>query len=401
MGGVELWEVIEAYHSCRRRKRSTKSALRFELNWEAECVSLWEDINSGTYRPGRSIAFIVDKPTKREVFAASFRDRVVHHLIADKIQLFLEEQFILDSYATQHGKGTHFGIRRVAEMMRECTENYTRDAYVMKVDIKGYFMSIDKKILTELTERFVRSRYRRNDVELLLWLIRLTVENRPERNCIRRSLPDKWVGLPRDKSLFGTDGSHGLPIGNLSSQLLALLYLDEMDHLIRTEWGIRYYGRYVDDIVLIDRSPLRLLEVRQKMDGWLRERKVRLHPRKFYLQHCSRGVLFIGGMIKPRHTLAGHRSIGYFRDCIAHYNEIADRGTEAMMAESEHFRSSMNSYFGQMSQFHEWNMCHRLLRMIDRRWFRLMYVVGHKWRLKVVLKRCVPIDINPKRPVLT
>ena len=117
MGGIELWEVVDAYYECRRRKRRTVSAMKFELDWESECVSLWESINNGTYRPGRSIAFIVDKPTKREIFAADFRDRVVHHLIARKIQPLLEAQFIDDSYSTREGKGTLYGIRRIASQL--------------------------------------------------------------------------------------------------------------------------------------------------------------------------------------------------------------------------------------------------------------------------------------------
>lgn len=106
-------DVFEAYFECRKKKRNTCNALAFESDYERRCVELWREINAGTYRPSRSIAFIINKPVKREIFAADFRDRVVHHLIAHRLVPLLEEKFIDDSYSTRKGKGTLYGIERV------------------------------------------------------------------------------------------------------------------------------------------------------------------------------------------------------------------------------------------------------------------------------------------------
>ena len=108
-GHIELADLFEAYSDCRRNKRNTMNALSFELDYEHELITLWEDINTGRYQPGRSIAFIVEKPVKREIFAADFRDRVVHHLVINKLNPFFEASFIYDSYACRKGRGTHFG----------------------------------------------------------------------------------------------------------------------------------------------------------------------------------------------------------------------------------------------------------------------------------------------------
>lgn len=251
-------DVFEAYFECRKKKRNTCNALAFESDYERRCVELWREINAGTYRPSRSIAFIINKPVKREIFAADFRDRVVHHLIARRLVPLLEEKFINDSYSTRKGKGTLYGIEHVAEHIRLCSENYTKECYILKIDIRSFFMKISKRRLYDLTEELLHERYGGNDLAILLYLLRETIFNRPEKNCIRKTPPQSWRGLPKDKSLFHSDGSCGLPIGNLTSQLLALNFLDGLDHLISEEWGVKHYGRYVDDMVFcpsLERAP--------------------------------------------------------------------------------------------------------------------------------------------------
>ena len=132
---IELEDIFKAYYECRKSKRRTVNALAYELNFEKELVRLWKDINNNTYRIGRSIAFIVKEPVQREVFAADFKDRIVHHLIIDKINDLFEESFIQDSYSCRAGKGTLYGIKRVEEHIRACSQEYTRDCYVLKLDI--------------------------------------------------------------------------------------------------------------------------------------------------------------------------------------------------------------------------------------------------------------------------
>lgn len=212
-------------------------------------MELWREINAGTYRPSRSIAFIINKPVKREIFAADFRDRVVHHLIARRLVPLWKRSSSMTATAPAR-KGTLYGIEHVAEHIRLCSENYTKECYILKIDIRSFFMKISKRRLYDLTEELLHERYG-NDLAILLYLLRETIFNRPEKNCIRKTPPQSWRGLPKDKSLFHSDGSCGLPIGNLTSQLLALNFLDGLDHLISEEWGVKHYGRYVDDMVLV------------------------------------------------------------------------------------------------------------------------------------------------------
>ena len=151
---IELQELFEAYYSCRKNKRNTTNALSFEIDYESKLIQLCNEINNGNYQIGKSIAFIVNKPVKREIFAADFRDRIVHHLLINKLNPLFEQEFINDSYGCRVNKGTHFGIKRVDQFIRKCSQNYIKDCYVLKLDIQGFFMHINKDILWEKLKIF-------------------------------------------------------------------------------------------------------------------------------------------------------------------------------------------------------------------------------------------------------
>jgi len=219
--GIELPDLFEAYTECRINKRNTMNALSFELDYECELITLCDDINTGRYQPSRSIAFIVDKPVKREIFAADFRDRVVHHLIINKLNPLFEKTFIYDSYACRKGKGTHVGIQRIDRFIRQCSLNYTTDCYALKLDIQGFFMAIDKTILWNKLRDFITNCYHQDDKTTLLSLCHKILVNNPTKNCYIKGSRQNWRDLPPDKSLFHSAPGCGLPIGNLTSQIFA------------------------------------------------------------------------------------------------------------------------------------------------------------------------------------
>lgn len=371
---------------CRHNKRNTVNQMTFEMDYERECIDLWREINERRYHPGRSIAFVVEKPVKREIFAADFRDRVVHHLIARRIYPLLEKQFLTDSYSTQKGKGTLFGVKRVEQHIKDCSYDYTRDCWIMKLDIRGFFMSIDKRLLYQRTMDFLRERYTGSDIDLLEYMIRETIFNRPEKNCIRKMPKWRWEGLPANKSLFGTDGLHGLPIGNLTSQLLALLYLDPMDHLVVEDWLFPYYGRYVDDTVVTDESKERLLSLRVKIDEWLKAQGLTLHPKKTYLQHCAKGVRFVGSVIKPGRKYIASRTFGNFMRKLYHQNELVESKPELSHSEVFHFVAMVNSYMGMMLHYQSGRHFRRFLDRMSPAWYHYIYIVKRGQHVKLVAR---------------
>lgn len=404
---ITMEDLVEAYYSCRRNKRNTASAIRFEMNLAANLNALYEDINSGRYAPSRSIAFVVTRPVCREVFAADYRDRIVHHLIINKIGALMEAAFHDDSYSCRKGKGAQYGQRRVAEMMRECSEDYTRECYVMKLDIKSFFMSIDKQLLSDCVTDFVREKYSGADKELLIELIRKTIFHRPELNCERHTPGWFWNLLPEGKSLFGTDGSHGLPIGNLTSQMFAMLFLTGLDRLVTGKWKCRYYGRYVDDMVFVSTSMTELRHLRKKVTRWLMVHKLTLSPTKVYMQYAAHGVTFVGGVLKPGRTYLINRVVGNGCRRLWMLNRRAATDFDYARQHTDFCQQAVNSYLGMMQVFDEYKNASRITDSLDRAWYRYFNVVGkwgkkkieykQKYRKKNVIRREVSDRIRQRR----
>jgi hypothetical protein len=377
-GFIALEEVLEAWYLCRKNKRNTANALAFEVDCEAEVYTLWRSINDGSYQPGRSVAFVVRGPVVREVFAADFRDRVVHHLIIKKLNPLFEKQFIYDSYACREGKGTHFGIRRLERFARACSDNYNRDCYILKLDIEGFFMHINRRILFERLCRFILEKYREQDQGLVIELCEKVIFNDCTANCIIKGNRSDWRDLPPSKSLFHSPPGCGLPIGNLTSQIFANFYMDVFDHFVKHDLGIRYYGRYVDDWVIVHPDKAYLQALIPRLDGFLREKLgLNVHPRKIYLQHFSKGVTFLGAIVKPGRIYIKNRAKGNFYARIQEWNERIEEKKKPDESDLESIQSAANSYLGLMKHYRSYHIRRNLLRNVLRaEYFNYFYLAG-------------------------
>lgn len=377
---IPLEDVFRAYMDCRRNKRNSSSALSFEVNYEQNCVELWEEINNGTYRPQPSITFIVTRPVLREVFAASFRDRIVHHLIINRIEPLLESVFIDETSNCRKGKGTHYGIRTLENHIKECSASHTRDCWVLKLDIRSYFMSINKRRLCNRLIDFVNDKYTLPDKQVLLYLIHKTLMNTPEENCIRRSHPKEWNNLPAGKSLFTTPQGYGLPIGNLTSQIAANFFLNDFDHWLKDKFT--YYGRYVDDFYVVSNNHQQLKQLVAEIKERLSHLELELHPDKIYLQHIAKGVKFIGAVIKPGRTYIANRSRNNFYQRIEEFNRLAII-PGYVEENAEYMASCLNSYFGMMKHYDTYGIRRKAVRRIAKDWWKVVYVSGHFEKISV------------------
>ena len=380
---IPLADLFKAYYSCRKNKRNTLNALAFELNLEEELIKLKEALENGTYTISSSIAFTVDKPVKREIFAANFRDRVVHHFLIQKMNAVFEKHFIYDSYACRKAKGTHFGIGRVDGFIRKCSKNYTQDCYVLKLDIKGFFMHINKTILYTKIETLFTSKYNGADKQLYLKLCKIILFNEPVNNAIVKGNLSNWDNLPKDKSLFAAKPGYGLPIGNLTSQVFANVYMSSLDHFVKHQLGIRYYGRYVDDFVLVHRNKDYLKSLIPRIAKFLKtELHLKLHPKKIYLQHYSKGVNYIGGFIKPNRIYVSKRTKGNFYEAIHKQNKLIENTTNPSKAEKLLFLSSMNSYLGILRHFKSYKLRSNFVKnKIIKKWYLYFSVSNNSLKL--------------------
>lgn len=163
-----LENIHRQYLQCRKNKRNTINALRFKYHLEDNLMRLYEELNRKTYTPSRSVCFVVTRPKLREIFAADFRDRVVHHILVNALERVWEPCFIYDSYACRKGKGTHQAVKRLQIFMRRISHNGTRQAYFIKMDIQGFFYNINKEILYRIVAKRVRDK-------AILWLARVII----------------------------------------------------------------------------------------------------------------------------------------------------------------------------------------------------------------------------------
>ncbi|MFI3242415.1 MAG: RNA-directed DNA polymerase [Alphaproteobacteria bacterium] len=346
---VSLTEVFDAYYACRKNKRNKPSAVEFELNLEDNLIQLWQEINDLSYEPKRSICFIVEKPVKREIFAANFRDRIIHHLLINKTMDLFEASFITDSYACRKNKGMLYGQKRVFEMIKDESENYTKDCYILKLDIRAFFMSIDKVKLFQLLKKFLKENYKKQDLDVVLFLYEKVIFNDPTIDCEFRSWKQKWNELPSDKSLFTAQKNKGLAIGNLTSQVLANFYMNVLDQFVKHNLKIKNYARYVDDFIIIHKDKKYLIKLIAQLKSFLKKQMgLILHPKKIYLQHYSKGVAYIGAYIKKYRICAGRRIIKNFNEAVNVYNKFDEN---LNFEDLNKIMMTINSYLGFLQHY--------------------------------------------------
>lgn len=363
---ISLEDLYLAYFDCRKNKRNTQAALMFEVNYESNLIQLQADINDRTYRPSQSITFIAMVPRPREIFAANFRDRVLHHFIDLKIRPLMEEILVDTTCNNRIGKGTEGCVRYVERFIRDCSNNYTKDCWVCSVDMKGFFMSISKSILLRNITHFVRSNYKGSDVEVVCWILEILLKNNPADNCVRRSPIEMWDLLDKSKSLFGVDPDLGLAIGDLVSQLMANFFLNDFDHFVSESYP--FYTRYVDDCVIVSNDKNKLLEFIPLMRKELLKVGVTLHPDKFYFQHYTKGIAIVGSVVKPGRIYLHNRTVNNAFRAVARINRM-----DVCLVNVERYRSVMNSYLGFMSGRSSFNLRKKLVLSMSEGWSQYFY----------------------------
>lgn len=300
-----------AYLKARRGKRFKSDVLEFSANLETNLLALREKLLSKAYRTGDYYVFEVYEPKKRIVAALPFRDRVVHHAICNVIEPIWEARFIYDSYACRVGKGTHAGADRVTEFLRRAKRKW-EEVYVLKLDIKGYFPSMDHSILLGLLEKRIACA----DTLRLI-----------------RGIIDSWpVG----------GGGKGIPIGNLTSQLFANIYLHEMDKFVKQELQAMFYVRYMDDAIIVHGDKAWLREAKSRLQEFLTKRLALALNSKTNIFPMAQGVNFLGYRIWPTHRLLRKSSAKRMKRKLKRFV----RGYSEGNIELDHINASIQSWLG-------------------------------------------------------
>ena len=334
-------KLYKAYLDCRKNKRNTESALEFEWNLEENLYELHKEIRSKSYQPGKSNCFVCKEPTPREIFAAEFRDRVVHHLLVREIEDCGEKVFIHDSYSCRPGKGTHAAVERLSEFCRKVTNNYSQRAYCLQMDISGFFMNINHDILFAAFKKLVVKQKRSHDWKRgLLWLGRKIIYHKPTKNYQKKGDLSLFNMIPSRKSLFSTDKNKGLPIGNYSSQFFSNLYLNQLDQFVKRELERDYYIRYVDDFLILSNDKKSLKRDSKKIERFLDNfLDTTINKNKTKLRKVKEGVDFLGYFLKPHYKLARKRTVKALKGKLFEFRKSEEPDLKEILA-------TVNSYFG-------------------------------------------------------
>lgn len=275
---TDFANLLAAAKAAQRGKRFRASVLAFNANLENEILLLQDQLISKTYQPGPYYTFQIYEPKPRLISAAPYRDRVVHHALCNIITPIFEKTFISDSYANRTGYGTHRALRRFKHFA-------SISAYVLQCDIRKYFPSIDHDILKTLIRRKVKCPH-------TLWLIDTIIDNSNAQESVLHYFPG-------DDLLTPTLRPHGLPIGNLTSQLFANIYLNSLDHFIKQTLQIRRYLRYADDFALFSDHHSELATARLAIEDHLATLRLIMHPIKSQLFATRKGSSFVGFRLIP------------------------------------------------------------------------------------------------------
>lgn len=269
---IEIENLLLTWERFLRGKKRKKDVIKFQAELGTNIASLYTDLKNKAYVHGLYSAFNISDPKPRNIHKATIRDRVLHHLIYKELYWHFDFLFIYDSYSCRKNKGTHKALNRFRYFARKVSKNHSRTCFVLKCDIKKFFASVDHGILSKILERHII------DADIR-WLI----------NQVISSFHSNVSGI-------------GLPLGNLTSQLLVNIYMHEFDMYLKQELRVKYYIRYADDFAILSDDRKYLEDILPKLHIFLNEKlRLTLHERKVYIKTYGSGVDFLGWVHFPHH----------------------------------------------------------------------------------------------------
>ena len=344
---VSLRELHTAWREARRAKKPSANQLGFDAIWIDNLLELQRRLNAGTWEPGPSTCFIARSPKAREIHAPDFADRVVHHWLIPQLERIYDRSFVHDVYSNRKGKGTHAAVRRLRDFVRE-VESGQGGGWYLQLDVRNFFNSIHRPTLyAALKERMTRHGLPLQARQAVHALLRRS----PAAKVIYRCTGSERACVPPHKRLENAAPGCGIPIGNLSSQFFANVYLDALDRFVKHELKALRYLRYVDDFVLVHQNREQLVAWRGQIEHFLSERlRLALKPED-RLKPLRAGIDFLGYVIYPTHIVVRRRVIAHARQKLDawHRKHSTNGKISATAGEREELRSTCASYAGHFS----------------------------------------------------
>ena len=275
---ISLENLFSAWDKFKSDKQKKRDVQKFEWRLEENIFQLRRDLKYGRYKHGAYTSFYIHDPKQRHIHKAIVRDRILHHAVFAVLNPIFEPTFISNSLSCRIGKGTHKGIDILGKTLRQVSSNSFKPCFALKCDIKKFFETVDHSILLSIIHKRIK------DVDAI-WLLKEIVES----------------SISKYSTLFERKG---LPLGNLTSQLFANIYLNEFDQFIKHKLKIKHYVRYTDDFVIVNGNKLYLENLIVSIRSFLsNELALELHPKKVTMRKFHQGVDFLGYILLPHHRL--------------------------------------------------------------------------------------------------
>ncbi|MEK7617243.1 MAG: reverse transcriptase domain-containing protein [Patescibacteria group bacterium] len=317
---ISIENLFQAWNEFKAGKRKKKDVIVFERFLETNLYNLHLVLKNKTYRHSVYQSFYVQDPKLRHIHKASVADRVVHHLLYKYLYEIFDKTFIYDSYSCRLEKGTHKGVLRLEKFTRIISNNYTKTCWALKLDIKKFFANVDHKILMKLLSQKINN----SDI---LWLL---------ENVINSFHSESGEGK-------------GIPLGNLTSQVFANIYMNELDQFIKHELKIKYYLRYADDFLILSKDKQSLKGLTIPIGKFLKDSlKLELHPNKVTLRKLEWGIDFLGYNVLPRYILPRTKTKKRL------FKKLKEKVRKA------NFEQSLQSYLGYLSHANSYQLTQKL-----------------------------------------
>ena len=322
-----------AWKEFKKGKGNKSDVQRFEFNLEDNLFQLHRELKNKNYSHSNYTSFYIKDPKLRHIHKACVRDRILHHALFRILYPIFDKSFIFDSYSCRLNKGTHKAVLRLEIFCRKLSKNYNRNIFVLKCDIKKFFDSVDQRILLNLIKEKVKDK---NTV----WLVEKIIKS------------------------FNKLKNKGLPLGNVTSQLFANIYLNELDQFIKHKLKAKYYLRYCDDFVILGRYKEDLKALISPISSFLKtELNLNLHFDKIILRKHSQGVDFLGYILLPRHRVLRTKT----KKRIFKKLEQKRKDLKNNLISKASFNQTIQSYFGVLKHCNSYKLKERIKEVINKK----------------------------------
>jgi len=388
---ITFKDLYQAYKDCRKHKRGTANAQRYEMHLLDNLFQTRAALQARDYSPSHSIHFVVKKPKAREIYAANFRDRVVHHWLVKKLEKLFEPIFIYDVYSNRNGKGTHKAVARVQSFIHANGSN----AGYLQLDIANFFNSIDCPILFRLIQQRLSKAIKQekisiNEADTLRWLCHVLLKHDTTHHAHYRGDPALLNTVPQHKRLATGGTNKGLPIGNLTSQFFANIYMNPLDQYIKHQLKCRHYVRYVDDFILLSNNPDQLIEWNQQIIHFLHKQLLLKLRESVKPQLATQGIDFLGYIIHPHHKLVRRRVVGNLREKLSAFQRKLLQGQRKYgyyitfnKKLIESLQATLSSYWGHFHHANSYRLRQGIIKEFP--WLYLLIEPLFEFRQKIRL----------------